>query len=242
MAILDTAQNYRWDEAWHLWSEITGNDGAIYHPWVRVRSRDDQSIITIPPSGHVAGVFARTDKERGVHKAPANEVVRGVVDLDHFITSAEQDFLNPKGVNCIRSFPGRGIRIWGARTLSGHADWQYVNVRRVFLTVVRWIQTFLWTVVFEPNDPELERRMQRELTAYFNGQFRRGALKGATPEEAFYVKCDAETNSRAGRDAGQLITEIGLAMSAPLEFIVVRLIYGTTGVHIEGPVAATQQM
>ena len=240
MAILDTARTYQWENAWKLWQAIPGEDGAIYHPWIRVRNRNDDGVIAIPPSGHVAGVFTRTDKQRGVHKAPANEVLRGVVDLDQFISSAEQDFLNPKGINCIRSFPGRGIRIWGARTLANHSDWKYVNVRRVFLTAIRWLQTFMWGVAFEPNNTELQRRVERELTAYFNGQFRRGALKGRTPEEAFYVKCNAETNPKDSRDAGRLVTEIGLALSVPLEFVVVRLIYGETGVQVEGPVAAMQ--
>lgn len=229
-----------WEYASRLWSEVDGADGAIYYPWVKVQSQDENGTIAVPPCGHVAGVIARTDRERGVHKAPANEVVRGVVDLDHLVTTAEQDFLNPKGINCIRSFPGRGIRIWGARTVSAHSEWRYVNVRRIFLTAMRWLHKYGWVVAFEPNTPRLQRAVERELTAYFNSQFRRGALKGRTPEEAFYVRCRPENNPQSLGDEGKLLTEIGLALSAPLEFVVVRLIFGATGVEIEGPVAATQ--
>jgi len=254
MAILDTLQSSEfsrhsglklaaespWEYASRLWSAVDGPDGAIYYPWMKVQSRDEDGLIAVPPCGHVAGVIARTDRERGVHKAPANEVVRGVVDLDHLVTTAEQDFLNPKGINCIRSFPGRGIRIWGARTVSAHSEWRYVNVRRIFLTAMRWLNKYGWAVAFEPNTPRLQRAVERELTAYLNSQFRRGALKGRTPEEAFYVRCRPENNPQSLRDEGKLLTEVGLALSAPLEFVVVRLIFGETGVEIDGPVAATQ--
>lgn len=224
------------DQVWAQWSEIDGKNGALYYPWVKVRGLDGGGkLVAVPPCGHIAGVYARTDRERGVHKAPANVVLEGVSDLDRHLTSADQDYLNPKRVNCLRSFPGRGIRVWGARTLSGQTEWSYVNVRRLFLTAVRWINWNMTDIPFEPNNPSLWARIERELHTYFIGLFRAGALKGRTPEEAFYIKCDAETNSPDVVEFGQVITEIGLAPTIPYEFVVVRLIHGARGVTITGP-------
>ena len=158
-----------------------------------------------------------------------------MIDLEWNLTDADQNYLNPKRVNCLRSFPGRGIRVWGARTLSGQDLWTYVNVRRLFLTAVRWIEWNMGAVVFEPNTPQLWARIERELGAYFRAQFRAGAFKGRTPEEAFYVKCDADTNPPELRDSGQVVTEIGLAPNLPFEFVVIRLIHGERGVSIAGP-------
>jgi uncharacterized protein len=233
-AILDSLPNDDRDGAWTQWSEIDGRNGAIYYPWIKVRGVGG-AVKTVPPCGHIAGVYSRTDRERGVHKAPANEVLEGVIDLERNLTDADQDYLNPKRVNCLRSFPGRGIRVWGARTLSGQDLWTYVNVRRLFLTAVRWIEWNMGAVVFEPNTPKLWARIERELGVYFRAQFRAGAFKGRTPEEAFYVKCDADTNPPELRDLGQVVTEIGLAPNLPFEFVVVRLIHGERGVSIVGP-------
>jgi hypothetical protein len=233
-AILDTRLGDHSDQVWDQWSRIDGRNGAIYYPWIQVRGFEG-GIDTVPPSGHVAGVYARTDQQRGVHKAPANEVLEGVLGLERLLTTTDQDYLNPKRVNCLRSFPGRGIRVWGARTLSGETAWTYVNVRRLFLTAVRWIEWNMEDVVFEPNNPRLWARIERELNTYFNEQFRAGALKGRTPEEAFYVKCNAETNPPGSVDSGQVVTEIGLAPTVPFEFVVVRLIHGAKGIAISGP-------
>jgi phage tail sheath protein FI len=180
-------------------------------------------------------VYARTDQRIGVHKAPANDVLQGVLDLEVNLTDAQQDRLNPEGINCLRAFPGRGIRVWGARTLSRDPAWTYVNVQRLFLTAGRWIERNMSSAVFEPNDPRLWARVGRELTAYFNDLLRRGALRGRTPQEAFYVKCDAETNPPEVRDAGMVVTEIGLAPALPGEFVVLRVIHGASGVSIAGP-------
>ncbi len=214
---------------------LKGTDGALYYPWVRVLDGPAPTGGFVPPCGHVAGVFARTDERVGVHKAPANEVLEGVVDLEVNLTNVEQDELNPVGVNCLRAFPGRGIRVWGARTLSSKSAWTYVNVRRLFLTAGRWIERNMADVVFEPHNANLWARIKRELTAYFNDLFRQGALKGSTPQEAFYVKCDEEINPPEVRDAGMVITEIGLAPALPNEFIVVRIIHCVSGVTITGP-------
>ena len=205
-------------------------NGALYYPWVLASEGR-----TVPPCGHVAGVYARSDRKFGVHKAPANEVLHGVSDLVPDVSDADQAELNPIGVNCLRAFPGRGIRVWGARTLSREPAWTYISVRRLFLTVGRWIERNLTDVPFEPNDARLWSRIERELTTYFSELLRQGALKGNTAADAFYVKCNAETNPQEGRDAGKVVTEIGLAPSVPAEFIVVRIITGTSGITIAGP-------
>lgn len=239
-AILDSWCSDGSKDVRQQWSEIDGKNGAIYYPWVKVRSFDGHSTVLVPPCGHIAGVYARTDQQVGVHKAPANEVLEGVLGLEREISQADQAELNPRRINCLRAFPGRGIRVWGARTLSGNDAWTYINVRRLFLTAVRRIESRAQDVAFEPNEPKLWARIERELESYFMEQFRRGALKGRTPEEAFYVKCNSETNPREVRDAGQIVTEIGLAPGVPFEFVVVRLIQGRGGVSLVGPVQAQQ--
>src|SRR5271165_447390 len=236
-AILDSRLGDSNQLVWQQWSFINGNNGAIYYPWVRVHRFEDPeakthhpegNTVLVPPCGYVAGVYTRTDYGRGVHKAPANEVLQGVVGLERHLSDKDQACLNPNRVNCIRSFPGRGIRVWGARTLSNQDAWLYVNVRRLFLTAIRWIEWHMGAVVFEPNDARLWARIVRQLNGYFLHVYRRGALKGRTPQEAFYVKCDAETNPPELRELGQVVTEIGLAPAVPYEFIVVRLIHGAS--------------
>jgi hypothetical protein len=209
---------------------------AIYYPWVRVPGSPGLPGRFVPPCGHVAGVIARSDLNIGVHKAPANEVLEGVLDLEVNLTDAQQGPLNVQGINCLRIFPGRGIRVWGARTLkSKDPFWRYVNVRRLFITVGRWIERNMADVVFEPQSPGLWARIVRQVSAYLEGLLRQGALKGRTPQEAFYVKCDAELNPPAVRESGMVITEIGLATAVPAEFVVVRLIHGAAGLRIIGP-------
>lgn len=202
--------------------------GALYFPWLRTNAGS-----LIPPSGHVAGIYARTDGKVGVFKAPANEEVLGVLDLEVAVTAGMQEALNPQGVNCLRAFAGRGIRVWGARTLSRDENWRYVNVRRLFLTVCRWIDLNMPWASYEPNEPRLWVRIQRELGDYLRGLWDAGALSGQTPEQAYYVKCDSETNPPEGREAGQAVTEIGIAPTSPAEFVVVRVLHraGTTEVQ-----------
>ncbi|GGW22739.1 phage tail sheath family protein [Streptomyces xantholiticus] len=197
---------------------------ALYYPWVKVAdpTAPNQTKF-VPPSGAMAGVWARNDESRGVHKAPANEVVRGAVDLAVHLTKAEQDLLNPIGVNCIRSFPGRGIRVWGARTLSSDPAWRYLNVRRLFNYIEESILIGTQWVVFEPNDDALWARIRRTISAFLVNEWRKGALFGLTPDEAFYVKCDRETNPAEGIDAGQVVCEIGIAPVKPAEFVIFRL-------------------
>ena len=194
--------------------------GALYYPWLKTGEGR-----LVPPCGHVAGVYARSDGNVGVHKAPANEELFGVLDLETNVTATMQDSLNPQGVNCLRAFAGRGIRVWGARTLSRDEAWRYVNVRRLFLTVCRWVDLNMPWASYEPNEPRLWVRIQRELGAYLRGLWTTGALVGLTPEQAFYVKCDAETNPPELRESGQAVTEIGIAPSSPAEFVVVRILH-----------------
>jgi len=220
------------------WQELVPTDGALYLPWLRVAPLPGSKQGVVPPCGHVAGIYARTDAQIGVHKAPANEIVEGALDLETQLTHEDQSRLNEVGVNCIRSFPGRGIRVWGARTLSGLPNWRYVNVRRLFLTLIRWIERNTYDLVFEPNGPLLWDRVRDRLGSYCYELFRRGALKGRQPAEAFFVKCDAETNPLEVREAGQLICDIGLAPVMPAEFVIVRITQSAAGTTVTLPTGA----
>jgi len=208
-----------------------GANGALYHPWLRPAGAER----FVPPCGHVAGVVARCDQRTGVHKAPANEVLEGVVDLAVSLTDADQALLHPEGVNALRAFPGRGIRVWGARTLSRTPAWTHISVRRLFLTTARWIELNLADAAFEPHDTRLWNRITRELTTWFERLFRAGALKGRTAAEAFFVQCDGTTNPPEVRETGRVVTVIGLAPAVPNEFVVVRIVHGTGGVDVTGP-------
>ncbi len=226
-AILDAPPGMSPQEIGDWRQKTAGYDskfGALYYPWIKAPNPTGSGgMVLMPPSGHVAGIYARTDSQRGVHKAPANEVVMGAVGLEVNVTKGEQDLLNPMGVNCIRAFPGRGIRIWGARTLSSDPSWRYINVRRLFNFVEASIEAGTQWVVFEPNDQDLWARVRRDVSAFLRQVWRSGALFGATPEEAFYVKCDEELNPPEVRDAGQLIIEIGMAPVKPAEFVIFRI-------------------
>jgi len=196
---------------------------TMYYPWLRVFDPATAQTIAVPPSGHIAGIWGRTDETRGVHKAPANEVIRGAVALEMQLTKQENELLNPVGVNCIRAFPGRGIRVWGARTLSSDPAWRYLNVRRLFNYLEESILGGLQWAVFEPNDPALWGRMRRTVSAFLINEWRKGALFGRSPEQAFYVKCDDETNPAEQIDAGMVVCEVGVAPVKPAEFVVFRL-------------------
>jgi len=206
---------------------------TLYWPWIKVLDPVKGKPELIPPSGYVAGVWARSDETRGVHKAPANEVVRGVVDLATNITRGEHDQLNPVAVNCIRVFPGQGIRIWGARTLSSDPEWRYLNVRRLFNFVEKSILDGTNWVVFEPNDRFLWGSVRRTITMFLRRVWRSGALYGRTPEEAFFVKCDEENNPPEDRDAGILTVDIGIAPVKPAEFIVFRVSQYSAGASLD---------
>jgi phage tail sheath protein FI len=226
VAILDPPPGFSPQQVAEWRQQKAGYDSkyaALYYPWISVLDPLTGTNRAVPPSGHLAGVWARNDDSRGVHKAPANEVIRGATKPETQLTKGEHDLLNPLGVNCIRAFPGRGIRVWGARTLSSEAEWRYLNVRRLFNYLEESIMAGTQWVVFEPNDDALWARIRRTISAFLVNEWRKGALFGLTPDEAFYVKCDRETNPAEGIDAGQVVCEIGVAPVKPAEFVVFRL-------------------
>jgi hypothetical protein len=226
IAILDAPPGLTPSQVKEWRVDIAGYDSkyaALYYPWVKVFDSATGTNRFVPPSGHLAGIWARNDASRGVHKAPANEVVRGAVALETQLTRSEQELLNPLGVNCIRTFPGRGIRVWGARTLSSDPAWRYLNVRRLFNYLEESILNGTQWVVFEPNDDALWARIRRTISAFLVNEWRRGALFGLTPDEAFFVKCDRETNPSESVDAGQVVCEVGVAPVKPAEFVIFRL-------------------
>lgn len=198
--------------------------GALYYPWIKEKAANFAGhSLFIPPGGHVAGIYSRSEQGRGVGKAPANEILQGAVELEYCLSDAEQALLNPQGINCLRVLPGRGLRVWGSRTLSLDPLSRYVNIRRVTLAIIKNISVNLRWTVFEPNDQQLWDKITAKLTLFFDDLFARGALVGATVEEAFFVKCDAETNTPDIVDRGQVITEIGFAPARPAEFILVTI-------------------
>ena len=184
--------------------------------------------VYVPPSGHLAGIYARTDEQRGVHKAPANAAILGALDLKYYVGRPKQELLNPQGVNCIRNMNGN-ITVWGARTIGGdkNAEWKYISVRRFFLFLRESIDEGTQWVVFEPNDYALWGKIRLNISAFLTNVWRSGALFGLTPEEAFYVKCDAETNPPEIRDLGMVVTEIGVAIVRPAEFVIFRITQST---------------
>lgn len=196
---------------------------AMYHPWLSVFDPLDKKNIAVPPSGSILGIYARTDTTRGVHKAPANEVVRGCVGLDSQFTKGEQDILNPKGINLIRSFPGQGIRVWGARTACSNPSWRYVNVRRLFIFIEESIRANTNWAVFEPNDEVLWTRVQRTIRVFLEGLWRGGSLSGTSPEEAFFVNIGHDTMTQDDIDNGRLVCVIGVAPVKPAEFVIFRI-------------------
>lgn len=203
----------------------TTGDGyaAAYVPWLVTVDPVTGAQVTTPPSGHLAGVWARTDGTRGVHKAPAGigAPVVGAIDLTRRISQGEQELLNPAGINCIRFFSGEGIRVWGARTLAPEAsEFRYIPVRRLTNLIKESILAGTRWAVFEPNHQPLWAALRRDVSAFLDLVWRDGALVGATPEEAFFVKCDAETNPPQVRDAGMVVTVVGIAPVKPAEFVV----------------------
>ena len=236
VAILDCAEKIKGDnlvisdDDMGIWRPAANPSGygAFYFPWLQVADplKPAGTRVAVPPCGHMAGIYARSDAQRGVHKAPANEVVMGALGVRYPVSKILQGSLNPRGVNCIRSFNGT-VKIYGARTLAsdpaGDPEWIYINVRRLFNAMRESIDEGTQWVVFEPNSPELWSKIRRNINSYLNTVWASGALFGNTPEEAFYVKCDAENNPSEVRDGGQVVTEIGVAVVKPAEFVIFRI-------------------
>jgi Bacteriophage tail sheath protein len=226
MAILDAPPDMLPQEILEWRMNTAGYDSkfaALYYPWIEVMNPLTNQPMMVPPSGHVAGLWCRTDSSRGVHKAPANEVVLGANGLGFQVTGPEQGGLNKVGINCIRAFPGRGIRVWGARTMSSDPEWRYINVRRLFNFVSESIMEGTQWSVFEPNDEKLWIQLRIAVSNFLTRVWSDGALFGSTPAQAFYVKCDSETNPPEVIEAGQVICEVGIAPVKPAEFVIFRL-------------------
>jgi len=196
---------------------------AFYYPWVTVFDPVTQSELQLPPSGFVTGIYARNDVERGVYKAPANEVVTLAIGFEKLLNKGQQDVLNPEGVNCFRYFPGRGLRLWGARTTSSDPEWKYVNLRRYFAYLEHSIDRGTQWAVFEPNGERLWANVRTTVSDFLYNEWVSGALLGATPKEAFFVLCDRSTMTQNDLDNGRLICLIGVAAIKPAEFVIFRI-------------------
>jgi phage tail sheath protein FI len=242
VAILDSPLNLdpvRWLTDHFEQGGVLAKWGAIYYPWLRVPSPladQRKPVIQAPPSGHVAGLYARTDLEIGVQHPPANGELRFVSAVDREVPDEVHANLNESGINVLRRFPGRGIRVWGARSLArqeGAIDpWRYIHARRLMSYIQRSVELAMQWTVFEPNDFSLQRTLVHMLTEFLNGIWRTGGLLGARAEEGFYVKCDASNNPQSVIDAGQIVCEVGVAIAAPMEFLIfeIRLSAGSVQV------------
>jgi uncharacterized protein len=230
IAVLDTPPDQTVSGAQAVRSRVDSRYAALYYPWVVVanplaRPGADNVAreIALPPSGFVCGIYARNDVERGVHKAPANEIVRGAIRFETEINFAQQGVLNPNGVNCLRFFPGRGYRVWGGRTISSDPEWKYVNVRRYFNYLERSIDRGTQWAVFESNGERLWANIRETVSSFLYNEWFNGALLGATPKEAFFVRCDRSTMTQNDLDNGRLVCLIGVAVLKPAEFVIFRI-------------------
>jgi len=209
--------------------------GALYHPWIAVvdplRLRGAGRFV--PPSGHVAGMFARTDRMRGVHKPPANEGLDGVFDVREALDDRAHGDLNEEAINAIRAIPGRGVRVLGARTLDRDVRWRYVNVRRLFTAIAESLDEQMQWLTFEPNNPRLWRDIERSVSGFLERLFRAGMLDGGSSEQAYFVRCDASTNPAPEVDDGRVMCVIGIQPPYPAEFVIVRIGVTRSGIQVE---------
>jgi phage tail sheath protein FI len=222
-ALLDSPEAQTVSEVRDQRRSLDSRHAALYYPWVTVTDPLTAQPLTLPPSGFVAGICARVDQERGVWKAPANEVVRGALGFERAVTAAEQDVLNPEGINCLRAFAGRGLRVWGARTISSDPEWQYVNQRRYVAYLEHSMDLGTQWAVFEPNGEALWARVRQSFSDFLFGEWTRGALLGLKPEQAFFVRCDRTTMTQNDLDNGRLVAMVGVAMVKPAEFVILRI-------------------
>jgi uncharacterized protein len=221
--ILDPPDGLSIDEIIAFRQPLDTEYAAIYYPWVQVLDPSVVQNVDVAPSGHMAGIYAQTDINRGVFKAPANVEISMITKIAQDVNKREQDLLNPIGINALRYFPERGNRVWGARTLSSDTDWQYINVRRLFIYIEASIDQGTQWVVFEPNDQRLWARVRQTITEFLTTTWLSGALQGATPDEAFFVQCDLTTMTQDDIDNGRLICVIGIAPVRPAEFVIFRI-------------------
>ncbi len=222
-ALLDAPPTKDIEEVRKWRRRLSSSYAAMYYPWIAIDTAG-AALSMCPPSGHVAGVIARCDGQEGVHKAPANEVIHGAVGLMLNMNEDHLGLLNADGINAVRGFPGRGIRVWGARTTSDDPDWRYVNVRRMFIMLRRALEEGTQWAVFEPNEPRTWERLSNSVDEFLKRLWADGYFAGATPEESYFVKCDASTNPPEGRQAGQLLIEVGIAPAIPAEYIIFNVV------------------
>lgn len=223
IAVIDCGDNQSISDVRAMRAELDSTHAALYYPWIRVLDPLSQQEIHVPPSGFVAGIYARNDINRAVYKAPANEVVNLALGFERFLNKSQQEVLNPEGINCFRFFEGRGMRLWGARTISSDPEWKYVNLRRYFAYVERSIDKGTQWAVFEPNGERLWDNVRRTIESFLLNEWQSGALLGEKPEKAYFVKCDRSTMSQNDLDNGRLICLIGLAALRPAEFVIFRI-------------------
>jgi phage tail sheath protein FI len=223
IAVIDSGDNQSISQVRAMRAQFDSKYAALYYPWVRVLDPLTQREIYAPPSGFVAGIFARNDITRAVYKAPANEVVNLALGFERFLNKAQQEVLNPEGINCFRFFEGRGMRLWGARTMSSDPEWKYVNLRRYFAYLERSIDKGTQWAVFEPNGEQLWGNVRRTIEDFLLNEWQNGALLGEKPEKAYFVKCDRSTMTQNDLDNGRLIVLIGVAPLRPAEFVIFRI-------------------
>jgi phage tail sheath protein FI len=223
IAVLDSGDGQSISQVRAMRGKIDSTYAALYYPWVRVLDPVTRTEINLPPSGFVAGIYARNDVNRAVYKAPANEVVNLAIGFETFLNKSQQDVLNPEGINCFRFFEGRGFRLWGARTISSDPEWKYVNLRRYFAYLERSVDKGTQWAVFEPNGPQLWGTVRRTIEDFLFNEWQMGALLGDKPEKAFFVRCDRSTMTQNDLDNGRLVCLIGVAPLRPAEFVIFRI-------------------
>ncbi|HLM58801.1 MAG TPA: phage tail sheath subtilisin-like domain-containing protein [Pyrinomonadaceae bacterium] len=223
IAVIDSGDGQAISEVRAMRARIDSSYAALYYPWVRVLDPVTRTEINLPPSGFVAGIYARNDVNRAVYKAPANEVVNLAIGFETFLNKGQQDVLNPEGINCFRYFEGRGHRLWGARTASSDPEWKYVNLRRYFAYLERSIDKSTQWAVFEPNGPALWGNVRRMIEDFLLNEWQMGALLGDKPEKAYFVRCDRSTMTQNDLDNGRLVCLVGVAPLRPAEFVVFRI-------------------
>ena len=223
IAVLDTPEDQEVRNARDWRGQVDSKYAALYYPWITILDPVSRTTLNLPPSGFVAGIYARNDVQNGVQKAPANEVVRSAIDFEKRINKAQQEVLNPEGVNCFRFFEGRGYRLWGARMATSDAEFKYVNIRRYLAYLERSVDEGTQVFVFESNGSDLWRNVTRTITSFLLNEWRSNRLMGTTPEQAFFVRCDRSTMTQNDIDNGRLICEIGVALLRPAEFVIFRI-------------------
>jgi phage tail sheath protein FI len=223
IAVLDSGDQLAVADVRAMRGQLDSTYAAFYYPWVKIVDPITGNDLNVPPSGFVAGIYARNDINRAVFKAPANEVVSLAIGFEKLINKGQQEVLNPEGINCFRFFEGRGYRLWGARLISSDPEWKYVNLRRYFAYLERSIDVGTQWAVFEPNGPPLWTNVRRTISDFLLNEYRSGALLGDTPSQAFFVRCDRSTMTQNDLDNGRLVCLIGVAPVYPAEFVIFRI-------------------